>query len=224
MDVEDRHVDRPTREQICELLEPNGIPRLEHLTEYIRRYRERYVFDARTLLFDVRGRTVGREAVLEGWVGSLGLRDGLVRCLSVLGLTVSAENVQVAPNPEDSGNRYALMRVSRSFLRESPESGAEATDELLLGDPLIFMGPARNGYCLVQGPTGYLGWVSDSDIRFIDRGTWRSWHRQERPAALPSFCNHQSIPSLRSCICTNPRYLLSFSALSTVTHPCFPDS
>ncbi|MFH1739199.1 MAG: C40 family peptidase [bacterium] len=181
MDAEDRRTSDPAPEQLRELLEPDGIPRIERLGDYIRRYRERYVFDTRTALFDVRHQTSDEVVVLEGLVGNPGLKDGLVRSLSALGLTVRAESLRAVTDTQASGDRYALVSVSRSFLCASPDLGAEAIDETLLGEPLILMeGTARPASILVQGQCGYLGWISDSDIRIVDRETWRLWHCEER--------------------------------------------
>lgn len=180
MNTEDRRVSRPSLEQLRKLLEPEGVWRLERLADYVRRYRERFVYDARTVLFDVRARASGGEVILEGSVGAPGLRDGLAESLSAFGLTVRAENLKVSPPPDAQFDRYALVCVSCCFLHSSPYPSAETTDELLLGEPLLLMGESYDGYCLVQGPSSYLGWIDGADIRTIDRETWRVWHREER--------------------------------------------
>jgi hypothetical protein len=180
MNAEDRRVSKPSPEQIRELLEPDGIGRLERLEDYVRRCRRRYVFDSRTVLFDVRCRTSQNEAILEGSVGVAGLKEGLVQSLSELGLTVRAENLKIVPPLDVRFERYALVCVPYSFLCGSPEPSAGHTDELLLGEPLLLMGEFSDGYWLVQGPSGYLGWIRGGDIHIVDRETWRVWHREER--------------------------------------------
>lgn len=180
MNVEDRRISRPSSEQLRKLLEPNGVGRLERVADYVRRYRRRYVYDTRTVLFDVYTRTTENEATLEGSVGVPGLRDGLIQSLTALGLKIQAENLKIAPPLDTSFNRYALACVTQSFLLRSPEVNSENTDEILLGEPLLLMGVSRDGYCLVRSASGYLGWINGTDIRTIDRETWRVWHQGKR--------------------------------------------
>ena len=179
-DAENRRVSQPKTDQLRALLEPTGTPQLERLSDYIRRYGARYVFDSRVILFDVRGRVEDGKAVLDGRVGIPGLKSGLVQSLMALEFAVEADGVDVAPNPDALTERYALVSSSSSFLYRSPNLNTDPTDQVLIGSPLILMVPPVDGFHLIRNSVGYLGWIYERDICFVDRETWRFWFRDER--------------------------------------------
>jgi len=177
-DPTNRRVTRPSTDSLCRYFEPCGSPCIERVAKYVQRYHDRYVSDSRVVLFDVEADAEGNEAVLSGVVGLASLKDGLIHALSALGFPPNAENLKVAPLSEMEC--YGLAIVPHTFVFETPTEPFDRVDQLLFGEPVLLTGLERDGFIHVQGPVGYLGWVRDSDVRVIDRTTWRFWHREER--------------------------------------------
>ncbi len=177
-DPTDRRVATPSSERLRKFLEPEGPPCLERLALYLQRFQRHYIFDPRVVLFEVDAYVSGEQAVLEGFVDSTFLKDGLINAFTSLGIPVHTENLRTIPLPNTE--RFGLVTVPHSFIFLTPEHPPEKVDQLLFAEPVLLSGLARNGFLHVRAPSGYLGWVHSSDIATVDRDTWRLWHSKQR--------------------------------------------
>ncbi|HOE12077.1 MAG TPA: NlpC/P60 family protein [bacterium] len=170
MDADSRRVSAPDTQQIRRLLVPEGEPHLEHLPEYLRRYRARYVFDPRVMLFEVRSRIEDETAVLEGFVANPGLKEGLVAALESLGISVRVDRLSIPPT---DGKRFGIVEAEQSFQRKTADADSEHVNELLRNESVILMGPKESDSILVQAMDGYLGWIPQGAIRQMEKQGWR---------------------------------------------------
>ncbi len=170
MDADSRRIGAPDAQQIRRLLVPEGEPRLKDLPEYLRRYRARYVFDPRVVLFEVRSRIEDKTAVLEGFVANPGLKEGLVIALGSLGISVRADRLSTPPTDE---KRFGIVHAEQSFQRKTADPDSEHVNELLRNEPVILMGPKEGDSILVQATDGYLGWIPQGSIRQMEKQAWR---------------------------------------------------
>ena len=72
--------------------------------------------------------------------------------------------------PEGGSGQFVngLINNSVANIRAEPSSRTEMVTQALLGTPIRIL-KEENGWCFVQTPNGYLGWVNDFETQSIDK-------------------------------------------------------
>jgi len=144
------------------------------IEEALRSVQEEVAPDPRIRVFEIRWEAVGNKLRLTGRVFGPSARDKVIAALSRVSTLPLDESILVLPDPALKGDDHALVNVSVGNLRRDPRQSAELISQVLMGTELQVL-EKQEGWCRVQGPDGYLGWIEEGSIRTGDASWIRSW-------------------------------------------------
>lgn len=169
--------------------ESSGKPSIEKLAEYLAKYKDIVIYDARLAHFDVQARHV------EGTTGSVELtgevsvpqyKSGIESTLGQLGFKVEKNSISVLPEAGLGKEVFAYATTTAATLRKEPRVNAEQVNSVPLGGWIrllresrptdITNTPGRGSrgapevlatdvkWFLAQSPEAYLGYVRSDQV------------------------------------------------------------
>lgn len=76
--------------------------------------------------------------------------------------------------------RWALPVISTAHIRTEPRHGSEMSSQALMGTPLKLKGTTDNGWCLIETPEGYTGYINGNTLTVMDDSAFTEWRRVPR--------------------------------------------
>jgi gamma-D-glutamyl-L-lysine dipeptidyl-peptidase len=137
--------------------------------------------DLRVSIFDVRGIKHGKDLLLKGETNIPNAKAQLIEKFSAQKLNI-ADSISILPTVETK-KKFAVVRLSVCNIRTKPEHSAEMATQAILGTPLnVFK--VDNGWCLIQTPDNYIGWVDNSGIELLNEAEHFKWQQMQKVIAV----------------------------------------
>lgn len=76
--------------------------------------------------------------------------------------------------------RWALPVISTAHIRTEPRHSSEMSSQALMGTPLKLKGTTDNGWCLIETPEGYTGYINGNTLTVMDDSAFTEWRRAPR--------------------------------------------
>jgi SH3-like domain-containing protein len=95
------------------------------------------------------------------------------------------DSLSVVPQASAGKKTFGVVNMSVANLRAKPAESAELLSQTILGTPLAVLKKER-GWCYVQSPDEYLGWISDG-IELMSRDDYAAWTARPKVIVTAAF-------------------------------------
>ncbi|MCX6145120.1 MAG: C40 family peptidase [Ignavibacteriales bacterium] len=146
------------------------------LTAALDSLKSHYAPDRRVAVFDVTCVQQGSVVLLRGEVDNPKAKEDVMSLVhrSLGGQII--DSLKVLPDPELGDKRFGIVSASVGNVRSNPRHQAEMCTQAMMGMVVKIL-KKRGGWCYVQLPDNYLGWLEGSAMKVTTEAgveTWRS--------------------------------------------------
>lgn len=148
-------------ENVIRKIEPSLKGDPGRLPQYIDLFKREFVEDPRTFAFDVTALPDRDGGIaIFGHIEFEEHRRSLHEFFKHLGFASVRDALTLLPDAALGEQRFAVVRVDRTFVYDKPIAPRETLTQSLKGDGLFLLAPADDGHFLCHAADGYVGYVS----------------------------------------------------------------
>ena len=144
------------------------------VTKAIDSLKTHYAPDRRVAVFDVTCIQQGSVNLLRGEVDNPKAKEDVMSLVhrTLGGQTI--DSLKVLPDPELGDKRFGIVCASVGNVRSNPRHQAEMCTQAVMGMVVKIL-KKRGGWCYVQLPDNYLGWLEQSSMNLTNEAGVDSW-------------------------------------------------
>lgn len=101
-----------------------------------------------------------------------------VLCTSLCACGAGADQASVKESPSYSS--WAMPSISTAHIRTEPRHGSEMSSQALMGTPLKLTAKTDNGWCRIETPEGYTGYINGNTLAELDGAGFDEWRKAPR--------------------------------------------
>jgi SH3-like domain-containing protein len=105
-------------------------------------------------------------------------KNRIVQLLTSKGIQF-VDSVRVFPDASLGDKTWGLATLSVSNMRSKPDDAAELVSQALMGTPLKIL-DYQEGWCRVQTPDYYIGWMGDKELQRMNEEGLNHWKKSDR--------------------------------------------
>jgi len=138
----------------------------------INNVKSKYAPDKRVAVFNVEGKLENKTVELTGETNKIEARNELIS--SIPKDFKIKDKIILLPSKELGDKVYGVINLSVANIRSKPGDPEEMATQGLLGYPVRIL-KAKGGWCLIQTPDNYIGWVDDDGIELMTQNKINDW-------------------------------------------------
>jgi gamma-D-glutamyl-L-lysine dipeptidyl-peptidase len=167
------------------------------LTASIDSLRSHYAPDHRVAVFDVTCVQQGSVVILRGEVDNAKAKEDVMNLVhkNLGGQTI--DSLKVLPDPLLGDKRFGIVAISVGNVRTNPKHSAEMGTQAMMG-MVVKLLKKRGGWCYVQLPDNYLGWLEESSMKTTSEAGVESWRSATKVIVTTVFTFVREHPSAAS--------------------------
>jgi gamma-D-glutamyl-L-lysine dipeptidyl-peptidase len=167
------------------------------LTVAIDSLKARYAPDRRVAVFDVTYIQQGGGALVRGEVDNPKAKEDVMDLVhkGVGGQII--DSLRVLPDPQLGEKRFGIVTVSVGNVRTNPRHPAEMCTQAMMG-MVVKLLKKQGGWCYIQLPDNYLGWLEESAMKVTTQAGVESWRSASKVITTRIFTFVREHPSSTS--------------------------
>ena len=167
------------------------------LTAAIDSLKAHYAPDRRVAVFDVTCIQQGSGAIVRGEVDNPKAKEDVMDLVhkSLGGQII--DSLKILPDPQLADKRFGIVSVSVGNVRTNPRHQAEMCTQAMMG-MVVKLLKKHGGWCYVQLPDNYLGWLEESAMKVTTQAGVESWNAAAKVIATRIFTFVREHPSASS--------------------------
>jgi hypothetical protein len=135
---------------------------------------QRYAPDRRTAVFDISYKQTKTGIVLFGEVDTLATKNALIDALRKNLKEEVVDSIRVLPDLTLGSYRNGVVILDVGDIRREPCKQGELITQVLMGTVVKLLKKA-DGYCFIQMPDQYLGWIDVASLTMTDQTGVKTW-------------------------------------------------
>jgi hypothetical protein len=136
---------------------------------------QRYAPDRRTAVFDISYKQTKTGIVLFGELDTLAAKNALIDALRKNLKEKVIDSIRVLPDLTLGNHRNGIVIIDVGDIRREPRMQGELITQVLMGTAVKLLKKA-GGYCFIQMPDRYLGWISAASLYMTDQTGVKIWN------------------------------------------------
>ncbi len=164
----------------------NAQSEMEKVNSIIKEVREKFAPDKRVAIFNIETIESESKIMLKGETNLSQAKSELEKKLKEAGLNFTDE-VEVLPSKKLGDKIYGVINLSVANFRSKPDHPAELVTQAILGTPVKVYKKGEDGYYLVQTPDGYISWLDDDGVQFMNQSEFDKWLSSEKIIYLKEY-------------------------------------
>lgn len=166
---------------------------MENLNNIIQNIKEKFAPDKRVALFNVEAINDGKKIIVKGETNLPEAKTELDKKLKDADVKF-IDQIEVLPSEKLNGNIYGVINLSVANFRSNPDHPAELVTQSILGTPVKILKKGQDGYYLVQTPDGYISWLDNDGVQFMNKAEFNNWLTSDKIIYLENYglCYSQS--------------------------------
>ncbi len=85
------------------------------------------------------------------------------------------DEIELLPSKKLGDKIYGVINLSVANFRSKPDHPAELVTQAILGTPIKVYKKGEDGYYLVQTPDGYISWLDNDGVQFMNETDLNDW-------------------------------------------------
>ena len=158
---------------------------------------QRYAPDRRTAVFDISYKQTKTGIVLFGEVDILAAKNALIDALRKNLKEEVVDSIRVLPDLTLGNYRNGIVIIDVGDVRHEPRKKGELVTQVLMGTVVKVL-KKFGGYCFIQMPDQYLGWIDTASLFMTDQTGVETWNTADKVIITELKCIVRKAPDLSS--------------------------
>jgi cell wall-associated NlpC family hydrolase len=158
---------------------------------------QRYAPDRRTAVFDISYKQTKTGIVLFGEVDTLAAKNSLIDALRKNLKEEVVDSIRMLPDPTLGNYRNGIVIIDVGDIRHEPRKQGELVTQVLMGTVVTLLKKV-GGYCFVQMPDQYLGWIDEASLYATDQTDVKTWNTAHKVIITELECIVRKTPDSSS--------------------------
>jgi cell wall-associated NlpC family hydrolase len=158
---------------------------------------QRYAPDRRTAVFDISYKQTKTGIVLFGEVDILEAKNALLTALRKNLREEVVDSIHALPDITLGNYRNAIVSIDVGDIRHQPRRQGELVTQALMGTVVKLLKKA-GGYCFIQMPDQYLGWIDITSLSMTDQTDVKTWNTAHKVIITELKCIVRKTPDSSS--------------------------
>jgi hypothetical protein len=167
---------------------------IEHILQSTQ---QRYAPDRRTAVFDILYKQTKTGIVLFGEVDTLAAKNMLIDALRKNLKEEVVDSIRVLPDLTLGNYRNGIVIIDVGDIRREPHKQGELITQVLMGTVVTLLKKA-DGYCFIQMPDQYLGWIDVASLSMTDQTGVKTWNTAHKVIITELKCIVRQTPDSSS--------------------------
>ena len=108
------------------------------------------------------------------------------------------DRIEMLPSEKLGDKIFGVINLSVANFRATESHSSELVTQALLGTPVKIYKKGEDGYYLVQTPDGYISWLDDDGVEFMNETDYNNWNNSEKIIYLNEYGFSFSKPDANS--------------------------
>lgn len=147
---------------------------MEKVNSILKEIKENFAPDKRVAVFDIEAVEVDNKIIIKGETNFPDAKTELGNTLNEAGLNFTDE-IELLPSKKLGDKIYGVINLSVANFRSKPDHPAELVTQAILGTPVKVYKKGEDGYYLIQTPDGYISWLDNDGVQFMDETELNDW-------------------------------------------------
>lgn len=152
----------------------NAQSEMEKVNSIINEVKEKFALDKRVAIFNIEVAESENKIIIKGETNLPEGKTEFVKMMKETGLNFTDE-IEMLPSKKLGDKIYGVINLSVANFRSKPDHPAELVTQAILGTPVKVYKKGEDGYYLVQTPDGYISWLDDDGVQFMDETEINDW-------------------------------------------------
>jgi gamma-D-glutamyl-L-lysine dipeptidyl-peptidase len=158
---------------------------------------QRYAPDRRTAVFDISYKQTKTGIVLFGEVDTLAAKNALIDALRKNLKEEVVDSIRVLPDLTLGNYRNGIVIIDVGDIRNEPNKQGELITQVLMGTVVKLLKNV-GGYCFIQMPDQYLGWIDEASLSMTDQTDVKTWNTAHKVIITELKCIVRKTPDSSS--------------------------
>jgi SH3-like domain-containing protein len=158
---------------------------------------QRYAPDRRTAVFDISYKQTKTGIILFGEVDTLAAKNALVGALRKNLKEEVVDSIRVLPDLTLGNYRNGIVIIDVGDIRHEPRKQGELITQVLMGTVVKLL-KKSGGYCFIQMPDRYLGWIDEVSLSMADQTDVKAWNTAHKVIVTELKCLVRKTPDSSS--------------------------
>lgn len=159
---------------------------MEKVNTLINKVKENFAPDKRVAIFNIETEESGSKIIIKGETNLPSAKSELDKMLKESKIKFE-DKVELLPSKDLKGKTFGVINLSVANFRAKPDHPAELVTQAILGTPVKVYKKGEDGYFLVQTPDGYISWLDDDGVQFMDEKEFNDWLSSEKIIYLSTY-------------------------------------
>ena len=147
---------------------------MEKVNSIIQTVKENFAPEKRVAIFNIEAIESGDKIIIKGETNLPDAKAELDMTLKEAGLNFTDE-IELLPSEKLGDRIYGIINLSVANFRSKPDHPAELVTQAILGTPIKVYKKGEDGYYLVQTPDGYISWLDNDGVQFMNETELNDW-------------------------------------------------
>jgi cell wall-associated NlpC family hydrolase len=154
---------------------------------------QRYAPDQRTAVFDISYKQTKTGIVFFGEVDTPAAKNALIDALRKILKEEIVDSIRVLPDLSLGNYRNGIVVIDVGDIRHEPRKQGELITQVLMGTVVKLLKKA-DGYCFIQMPDQYLGWIDSAALYLTDQTGVKAWNTAHKVIITELKCIIRKTP------------------------------
>lgn len=170
---------------------------MEKVNSIIQQVKEKFAPDKRTAVFNLEAVESGNKFTLKGETNIADAKTEFIKLMKDSNLNFE-DQIEMLPSEKLGEKKFGVINLSVANFRSKPDHPAELVTQAILGTPVKILKKGEDGYYLIQTPDGYISWLDDDGVHFMNESEYKDWSSSQKIIYLKEYGFSFSEPDVNS--------------------------
>lgn len=159
---------------------------MEKVNSIVNKVKEQFATDKRVTIFNIEISEADIKIIIKGETNLPEAKSELIKLVNDSGLKYD-DRIEMLPSKKLGDKIFGIINLSVANFRATESHSAELVTQALLGTPVRAYKKGEDGYYLVQTPDGYISWLDDDGVEFMNETAYNNWNNSKKIIYLNEY-------------------------------------
>jgi len=159
---------------------------MEKVNSIIQTVKEKFAPDKRVAVFNLEATESNNSFIIKGETNLEEAKSDFIKLMKESNLKFE-DQIEILPSEKLGEKKFGVINLSVANFRSKPDHPAELVTQAILGTPVKILQKGEDGYYLIQTPDGYISWLDDDGVQFMNQIEFKQWTESPKVIYLKEY-------------------------------------
>jgi hypothetical protein len=160
--------------------------KMEKVNSVIQTVKEKFAPDKRTAIFIFEVIESENKITIKGETNIIEAASEFEKMMKEANIKFDNQ-IEMLPSDKLGKEKFGVINLSVANFRSKPDHPAELVTQAILGTPVKILQKGEDGYYLIQTPDGYISWLDDDGVQFMNQIEFKQWTESPKVIYLKEY-------------------------------------